>query len=348
MKSVAVVVMAVSTVLAQSPVLATREVNELTLRAVQLAESVTIVIPDLPRAAEPILEQMRQARASLERTPGNPALSYAFLEQARKYHTLTEALPRPYPFPEAGSRQLSELRELVSKFDSHFRALLVQREALLRPADRDNLRRYAEANLKTPPPSPGLPRVVFFGDSITDGWRLNEYFPGKDYVNRGISGQVTSEMLARMKADVMNLRPQAMVILAGTNDLARGTDLVTIQNNLTMICDLADVAKIKVVLASVLPIHDYNQNVDPSFVRSGQRPPDKIRSLNNWARTFAANRGYTYLNYFDAMVDGGGFLRKELADDGLHPNAAGYRIMAPLVEESLRRVLPAAAPAKRK
>lgn len=331
----------------QSRPMTAKETGELSARMIQLMESVAVVIPDLQRTAGPLVDPVNEAKQAMDRAPGTLPATFAFLEQARKYNAVAQAVPRPYPFPEVAQRQLAELREGISRFEEHFRALLVQREAQLRPADRDNLRRYAEANMSIAAPSPANPRVVFVGDSITDGWRLNEYFPGKDYVNRGISGQVTSEMLARMKADVLDLKPQAMLILAGTNDIARGTPLTAIQNNLTMICDLASAQKVKVILASVLPIHDYNASVNPSFRRTGQRPMESIRSLNAWIQSFAANRGYLYLNYFDSLKDSAGFLQKDLAEDGLHPNAAGYRVMAPLAQDAiLKAVTP--APAGRK
>jgi lysophospholipase L1-like esterase len=180
---------------------------------------------------------------------------------------------------------------------------------------------------------------VFYGDSITDAWRLNEYFPGQDYVNRGISGQVTGEMLGRLKADVLDLKPQAVLILAGTNDIGRGIPLSTIQGNLTMIADLLTHHKIKPVFASVLPISDYHKDKNITFEQSKRRPPEQIQSLNQWLRAFCVNRGYPYLNYFDAMVDPQGFLKAELADDGLHPNGSGYRVMAPLAHEAINKVL---------
>src|SRR5439155_24212092 len=136
----------------------------------------------------------------------------------------------------------------------HLRARIEQVTLQTRTPDRDNLRRYAEANTKLSKPAANDKRIVFYGDSITDLWRLNEYFPGRDFVNRGISGQVTGEMLGRMKAEVIDLQPSAMLVLAGTNDIARGAPLSTIENNLTMIADLADAYKIKPLFASVLPI----------------------------------------------------------------------------------------------
>ncbi len=338
MKHLALLAMLMTPLLAQQQpqpkALSTMEYSALTERVVQLMESVSIVIPDLPRAAAPLVDRMKNARTEMTFGATTPQ-AYRFNEQAKRFLTIADAMPRPYPFPEVGLKQFGELREAISQLEQHFEGLLQQQQAALRPADRDQLGRYAEQNSRINPPIASDPRVVFMGDSITDGWRLNEYFPGKDYVNRGISGQVTSQMLARMKADVIDIRPQAMVFLGGTNDIARGTPLNIIQNNITMICDLADKARIKVILASVLPVHDYNMGTNPSYQMSKTRPPDTIRNLNNWIRTFAENRRYTFLNYYDSMRDGAGLLRKDLAEDGLHPNANGYRLMAPLVQKAI-------------
>jgi lysophospholipase L1-like esterase len=332
---------------AQQPLMTAKELAALSTRMIQLMESVSLVVPDLARAALPLLEQMKTAKETLDRAPQDSVATYDFLERSRKFLAIAEAMPRPYPFPEVGQRQFAELREANSRLDVHLRALLAQREAALRPADRDRALRYSEANAQLAAPSASSPRVVFLGDSITESWPLHEYFPGKDYVNRGISGQVTSEMLARMRPDVVNLKPRAMVLLAGTNDIARGTPLKIIQDNVLSICDLADFHKIKVVISSVLPVHDYKSNADPSFARSKQRPPDAIRNLNGWLKSFAANRGYIYLDYYSSLVDSAGFLRQDLADDGLHPNAAGYRAMAPLLERALSDALQPTSPARR-
>jgi len=217
------------------------------------------------------------------------------------------------------------------KLESHFWALLDLKEAQLRNPDRDDLTRYAEANGRLGPPSPERPRVVFLGDSITDGWRLNEYYGGdRDFVNRGISGQITGEMLGRMKADVIDLKPRLVLVLAGTNDLARGVALSTIENNLSMIADLAETHHVQPVFASVLPVSDYHQDVNRQYLRSLQRPPAKILELNGWLKGFCEQRHFRYLDYYSAMVDKAGFMQTDLADDGLHPNAKGYRIMAPI------------------
>jgi lysophospholipase L1-like esterase len=257
------------------------------------------------------------------------------LTSLRAFNSLLDAVQKPYPLADGTIGQMVELKGNVERLEIHFRALLDNAEARLRPADRDNLKRYAEENQKLKAPSPGQPRVVFYGDSITDFWRLNEYFPGKDYVNRGISGQVTSEMLGRFKADVLDLRPQAVLILAGTNDLARGTPVSAITNNYTMMAELAKLHGVRVIFASVLPVSDYHKDQNPDWERTRMRPPATIIELNAWLKKYCAANGHTYLDYYSAMVDSAGLLRAELADDGLHPNAAGYRIMAPLAQGAL-------------
>ncbi len=156
----------------------------------------------------------------------------------------------------------------AARLDAHFRALIAVKEAAIVAPDRDNLDRYTDANRKVQPPNPKNPRVVFMGDSITDIWRLNEYFPDRDFINRGISGQVTSQMLARFKADVLDLRPDAVLILGGTNDLARNVPLIAIENNYQMMSDLANFYKVKVIFASVLPVSDYHKDSNPANERT--------------------------------------------------------------------------------
>jgi lysophospholipase L1-like esterase len=309
-------------------------------RMVQLMESTTIAVPGLARAAAPVIENVRQSvdTARQSASQNDSSLHYAVLVNARAYMALAEAMPKPHPFPEEGRRQFSELRGAIDRSEAHFRAQLEAVGRQLRNPDRDNLRRYEEANGVIGTPNAGNPRVVFLGDSITDGWRLNEYFPGKDFVNRGISGQVTGQMLGRMMADVIRGKPAAMVVLAGTNDIARGVARQTIQDNLTMITDLAESRKIKVALASVLPIHDYNKDKNPNFEMSKGRPPADIKTLNEWIKAYCQRKGFVYLDYFSAMADERGFLKKELADDGLHPNAEGYRAMAPLAAAAIEKM----------
>ncbi len=211
--------------------------------------------------------------------------------------------------------------------------------------DWPQLARYREANEKLAPAAKTDARVVFMGDSITDSWqnpKFGGFFPGKPYVDRGISGQTTPQMLIRFRPDVIALHPKAVVILAGTNDVAGNTgpmSLETIEDNLISMAELAKANSIKVVFASILPISDYNQRDGKAIVRSTQRPPEKIKALNEWMKTYAANNKLTYLDYYSALVDEKGFLREDLADDGLHPNAKGYAIMAPLAEAAIARAL---------
>lgn len=339
---------------AQTALMPAREAMGTLERSLQLMQSTMVAIPELSRAGAPVLENAKQALETLRLAPGQQSgpHTYRFLTNLRAYLALSDAVPKPFPFPDEARRQLSELRDTAARIDAHLVALLEQREAQLRSPDRDNLRRYAEANTTLPAPHPNRPRVVFLGDSITDGWRLNEYFPDRDVVNRGISGQITGEMLGRMQADVIHLRPEAVLILAGTNDIARGVPLTTIQNNLTMMADLADKHRIKPIFASVLPVSDYHRAKNPAFAHIARRPPATIRQLNDWLQAFTKQRGYLYVDYFSAMVDGAGLLKADLADDGLHPNAAGYRVMAPLALEAMERTVkppvPEAKPRKRR
>lgn len=309
-------------------------------RMLQLVDSTTAAIPGLARAAVPVLENMRQS-IDLIRNAGNQAdnsVHYTVLVNARAYLALADAMPKPHPFPEVGRRQFAELRDAADRADSHFRALLAATHRQLRNPDRDNLKRYEEANGTLGMLQAGKPRVVFLGDSITDGWKLNQYFPEKDFVNRGISGQITGQMLGRMMADVIRAKPAAMIVLAGTNDIARGVPMQAIQDNLAMIAELAEARKIKVALASVLPVHDYNKDANPNYEMSKRRPPAEIKTLNEWIKSYCQRKGFLYVDYFSAMVDGQGFLKKELAEDGLHPNAAGYQVMAPAAAAAIEKM----------
>jgi lysophospholipase L1-like esterase len=209
--------------------------------------------------------------------------------------------------------------------------------------DWPGLGRYADANSKLAPPAKGENRVVFMGDSITDSWKIAEYFPGKPYINRGIGGQTTPQMLVRFRPDVIDLKPKVVVILAGTNDIAGNTGEMTleaIENNYRSMAELAKAHGIKVVLASILPISDYNKNAQGlQIVRSVQRQPAKILALNKWLKDYAAANKHIYLDYFAATVDDKGFLRADLANDGLHPHADGYKLMAPLAQKAIDAAL---------
>lgn len=204
--------------------------------------------------------------------------------------------------------------------------------------DWPQLGRYRDKNSGVNPPAKDEQRVVFMGDSITDGWKLEEYFPGKPYINRGISGQTTPQMLIRMRPDVIAHRPKVVVILAGTNDIAGNTGPMTvemIQDNYASMAELAKTNGIRVVFSSVLPVHDYN----PQRQITKGRPPEKILQLNTWLKEYCAKNGHVYLDYFSKMLDDKGFLKAELANDGLHPNAEGYKIMAPLAEAAITQAL---------
>ncbi|HKX27169.1 MAG TPA: SGNH/GDSL hydrolase family protein [Blastocatellia bacterium] len=206
-----------------------------------------------------------------------------------------------------------------------------------RLADWPQINRYRDANTKVPLPAKNENRVVFMGDSITDGWKLAEYFPDKPYVNRGISGQTTPQMLIRFRPDVIALKPKVVVILAGTNDIAGNTGPMTlemIEDNYASMAELARTNGIKVVFASVLPIHDYGK-----AKRSEARQPEQILKLNQWLKSYCSANGHLYLDYFSKVVDEKGMLRAELANDGLHPNAEGYKIMAPLAEAAIQQAL---------
>jgi lysophospholipase L1-like esterase len=315
------------------------EVNQLCQRSTQLMEAGGVAVADLQRASAPVIENVRQACTELKARPGRGEATYLLMTNLRAYLALVDAIPKPFPFPQAARQQFAELRDGSARLDSHFRALLDQKDASLVSPDRDDLKRYSDANVKVGSPNPAKPRVVFLGDSITDLWRLNEYFPESDFVNRGIGGQVSGQMLGRLKTDVLDLHPEAVLILAGTNDLARGVPLTVIENNYLMMADLAAAYKVKVIFASVLPVSDYHKDDNPAFERTVSRPPLFIKALNEWLERFCSQRGYTYLNYFAALVDSAGQFQSDLSDDGLHPNAKGYRVMAPLAAAAIDKAL---------
>ncbi len=198
---------------------------------------------------------------------------------------------------------------------------------------------YAAANAALPPPAKGERRVVFLGDSITDMWDLSRAFPGKAYVNRGIGAQATAQMLLRFEADVVALKPDAVVILAGTNDVTGFLQVETpasIVANITAMADIADARGIRVVLTSILPVNDYTENARHV---PAERPPATLRAINAELRTLARKRGYAYADYAAAMTDARGFLAADLTADGLHPNAAGYARMAPIASAAIARSL---------
>jgi acyl-CoA thioesterase-1 len=211
------------------------------------------------------------------------------------------------------------------------------------------LAKFREANAMLPPPAPGETRVVFMGDSITEGWGMKatatspgrgEFFPGEPYVNRGISGQTTPQMLLRFRQDVILLKPKVVVLLAGTNDIAENTGKETVEEiagNITSMAELARANGIRVVLCSVLPASEFSWH-------KGLEPAPKIRVLNAWMKDYAAKNSFVYVDYYSPMANSEGGLKAELSPDGVHPNKAGYDLMAPLAEagiaEALRKPLP--------
>ena len=212
--------------------------------------------------------------------------------------------------------------------------------------DFGRLARYAGANAALAPKRTGERRVVFFGDSITDNWSKAGYggfFPGRPYLNRGIGGQTTSQMLIRFPPDVIALEPEAVVILAGTNDIAGNAgpvSLETVEQNLATMAELAKLHGIRVVLASILPVSDDKRDPEGRpLLRTQDRPLAKIRALNAWMQDYARRNGHVYLDYFSAAADAGGLLKPELNNDGLHPNAAGYAVMAPRAEQAIAEAL---------
>jgi lysophospholipase L1-like esterase len=209
--------------------------------------------------------------------------------------------------------------------------------------DWPNLARYRDENAKLPPPAAEEQRVVFMGDSITDGWgrQTGTFFPGKPYVNRGISGQTTPQMLDRFQQDVLHLHPTVVVILAGINDIAGNTgpeSLDVIEDNFRSMVALAQSAHVRVVLSSVLPASYFPW-------RPGLTPAAEVKELNAWLEGFAAEQHAVFLNYYPALVNKDGGMRPELATDkAVHPNAAGYAIMSPLAEQAIAKALAAPAP----
>jgi acyl-CoA thioesterase I len=205
--------------------------------------------------------------------------------------------------------------------------------------DFGQLARYREADAALAPAAAGERRVVFLGDSITDYWKLTNYFPGKPYINRGVDGQTTPEMLVRFRQDVLDVHPKVVVVLAGTNDIAGVTGRTLnedIEANYASMAELARAHGIRVVFASVLPVHNYTPDAEESFTL---RPRERILALNKWMKNYCAKERFVYLDYFSALVDERGMLERALADDGVHPTDAGYKIMASLAEKAILEAL---------
>lgn len=207
----------------------------------------------------------------------------------------------------------------------------------LNAQDWPNLSKYQEDNAQVKRPKKGENRVVFMGNSITEGWGriMPEFFSQNAYINRGISGQTTPQMLVRFRQDVVDLQPEAVVILAGINDIAGNTgpsSLEMIMNNIKSMSEIAKANDIKVVLASVLPAYDFPW-------RPGMEPAPKVVKLNKMLKQYSKKQGFVYLDYFTPMADKRNALKAGLGDDGVHPNLEGYQIMAPLANAAIAEAL---------
>jgi lysophospholipase L1-like esterase len=209
----------------------------------------------------------------------------------------------------------------------------------LKLADWPQLGRYRAENAAMSATKPGEQRVVFYGDSITDSWGrrsdTGDFFPGKPYVNRGVSGQTTAQMVVRFRQDVIDLHPSAVLILAGTNDVVGNTGPMTpemTENNFKSMIDLAKANGIRVIVASITPVADYPW-------RPGLNPAQKIPALNAWLKGYCQIHSVTYVDYYSALVDGSGGMKAGTSFDGVHPNAKGYAIMAPLAQAAIDRTL---------
>jgi lysophospholipase L1-like esterase len=240
----------------------------------------------------------------------------------------TAAIPQvtsPAPVPPASTPEEETAKQIASM------------EAKLE--DWPQLGRYRTDNAALAPATEGARRVIFYGDSITDSWGrradTGEFFPGKPYVNRGISGQTTPQMVVRFRQDVIDLRPAAVVILGGTNDIAGNTGPMTLQmteDNFRSMIDLAKANGIQVIVASILPVADYPW-------KTGLVPAPKIRTLNDWLKGYCVNHSVAYLDYYSAMVGRDGGMKPGISFDGVHPNAQGYAIMAPLAQAAIDKML---------
>ncbi len=257
-------------------------------------------------------------------TPRLAAATILFAAAAQLHAQTTPAATPPKPPPPTLSQQVAHMEDTLN--------------------DWAQLKRYQADNAALPPsgdPSnPTTARILFYGDSITDGWGrwadTGTFFPGKtNYINRGISGQTTPQMLVRFQQDVVHLHPAAVLILAGTNDIAGNTGPSTpamVEDNFTSMAQIARASGIKVILASILPALNYPW-------KPGIDPVPTIREVNQWLKDYCAKEGFTYLDYYSAMADENGGMKPGLAKDQVHPTSAGYAIMEPLAEAAIAKAL---------
>ncbi|MGA2754044.1 MAG: SGNH/GDSL hydrolase family protein [Terracidiphilus sp.] len=236
------------------------------------------------------------------------------------------AQPAPAAAPAPAAQTSPSGHPNNAYWTDHDRQLLV---------DFGGLERFKEANAILTAPKPGENRVVFMGDSITQGWKLDESFPGKPYINRGIGGQTSPQMVVRFRQDVIDLKPKVVVILAGINDIAGNTGPMTLElteGNIASMAELATANGIRVVLCSVLPAFDFTW-------APGLTPAPKVMELNAWIRQYAAEKHHVYVDYYSAMKDERDGLPATLSADGVHPLPAGYAIMTPLAGAGIEKAL---------
>jgi lysophospholipase L1-like esterase len=203
--------------------------------------------------------------------------------------------------------------------------------------DWPNLSRYEKENKLLPKPLPGENRVVFMGNSITEEWKKFDsgFFADRNYINRGISGQTSSQMLVRFRQDVILLEPKVVVISAGTNDIAENTGPISLENilnNIIAMCDMAKANNIKVVLTSVLPAKTFSW-------KKQIEPAPRIIALNNMIKDYATSKNFVYVDYHSAMATHDGGMRSSFSKDGVHPNLMGYKVMQPLVVHGISKAL---------
>jgi lysophospholipase L1-like esterase len=248
-------------------------------------------------------------------------LPHTIMTRIRFHHVLIAMLFIMAPTVQA-QKQMSDYEKMISERNK---------------VDWPYLNCYREDNVKLGPPAAGEKRVVFMGNSITQGWKelSPDYFKGRPYICRGISGQTTPQMLVRFRPDVIALKPEVVVILAGINDIAGNTGPATlemIEDNIASMAELAQAHGIKVILSSVLPAYDFPWH-------PGVFPAEKIVALNTWIRAYASSKGCLYIDYYSAMVDERKGLNRDYTKDGVHPTAAGYKVMEQLAEIEISKAL---------
>jgi lysophospholipase L1-like esterase len=322
------------------PLLDAQQTEQLATRVLQLMESTAVAVPGLIPAGAPVKQSSQLTFSGLQRAPRNPALIYQFMSQVKAYLALADSIPRPNPFPPTADQQFAELREDLQRMQQYFEAILqsANLDTQKKDSDLSDLKHYAEADSKLPAPGT-TPRVVFLGDATTEVWRLNEYFTGRDFINRGIAGQTTQQMLGRFRQDVTALRPKAVVILGGSEDIANGIAANQTQDNLAMMGELAKAAGIKPIFASILPVNDYHKDDNPKFEVTRTRPPASITAINRWMEDYCRNAaaGCMYLNYHPGLVDTSGQMQATFSDDGLVPNAKALRAMSTAALDAINR-----------